>query len=358
MSDFDFSDWLAAEEGDRLLTQIAAKLSRQLHLMPKLCAALGINRNTESEPDIRLILKSELYIFIRDKSPYLSRQLFAAGTNQAAYLLMAFVHHLIDKQRNKADNPYGYLYKRAGDVLRADERFHLYAAANTGIKFSLENTGNMEIQSLADEHLAAILFPTDQVKALTYEKINRRTAITRLAEYFWHKVSELFGRQPIFIELNDFIQWIAQNVEMPAAEEKVAADTFFVGNVNGQGDQSFDVISQTPDDTYSPEQYRITPQTIEKWAGNFCHQLTPKEKDIFFLYHIEEHTLAEAAELLGYKGPSGPAYQLKQAEAKLQFFLRDLPLLSPEAGEEVDEAAFSRFMGFLGPILKNQLKKP
>jgi len=357
MSDFDISDWLAGDEGDRLLTQIASKLSRQMHLMPKLCAALGINRNTESEADIRLTLKSELYIFIRDKSPNLSRQLSAAGSNRAAYLLNAFVNHLIDKQRNKADNPYGYLYKRAGDVLRADERFHLYAAAHAGIKFSLENTGNIETQSLTDEHLAEIFFPTDQVTELTYEMVNRRSAITRLAEYFWHKVSQLFGRQPIYVQLNDFIQWIARNIEMPAADEKVAADAISAGNPNGQDNTGLDVTGLTPDDTYSPEQCRITPQTIEKWAGSFCHQLAPKEKAIFFLHHIEGHTLAKTAGLLGYKSPSGPAYQLKQAESKLQFFLRDLPKLSPEAGEEVDEEAFSMFLGVVGSILKDQLEK-
>ncbi|MFP4531472.1 MAG: hypothetical protein ACLFNS_02205 [Desulfobacterales bacterium] len=357
MSDFDFSDWLAGDEGDRLLTQIASKLSRQMHLMPKLCAALEIDQNTESEPDIRLILKSELYVFIRDKSSNLSRQLFAAGSNRAAYLLSAFVNHLIDKQRNKADNPYGYLYKRAGDVLRNDERFHLYAAAHAGIKFSLQNTGNIEIQSLTDEHLAEIPFPTDQVKELTYEMINRKSAIIQLAEFFWHKVSELFGRQPIFIQLNDFIQWIVRNIEMPATSEITAANAVFAGNPNGQDNPGLDVTGLTPDDTYSPERCRITPQTIEKWAGNFCHQLAAKEKAIFFLHHIKGHTLAKTAGLLGYKSPSGPAYQLKQAESKLQFFLRDLPKLSPEAGEEVDEEAFSMFLGFVGRILKDHHEK-
>ena len=357
MSDFDVSDWLAAEEGDRLLTQIASKLSRQMHLMPKLCAALGINRDTEFDSDIRLILKSELYMFIRNKGPDLNRQLFAAGTNRAAYLSTAFVRHLIDKQRNKADNPYGYLYKRSSDVLRADERFHLYAAAGSGIKFSLESTGNLEIQTLTDEHLAEIPFPADQVNELTYETINQRSAITRLAEYFWHKVSFLFGRQPIFIQLNDFIQWIARNVEMPAGSEKVAADAVYSGDPTGQDNHRFDLIGQAPDDTYSPEQCRITPQIIEKWAGTFCHQLTPKEKSIFLLHYIEGHTLAKTASSLGYKSPSGPAYPLKQAESKLKLFLRDLPKLSPEAGEDVDETAFSMFLGFVGTILKNQLEK-
>lgn len=177
MSDEEIINWLASSEADGLLTAIARRLARRLQLRPRLQSALGINLNTEAEGDIISILKSELYIFIRDKHAALRTQSPAAGVKPAAYLLASFENHCLDKTRKKDEAPYAYLYKRAGDVLRDSDIFHTVPIPQAGIAYSLEKENNTRIQPLPDEHLAAVAFPGARLAALTYAAVNRKEAM-------------------------------------------------------------------------------------------------------------------------------------------------------------------------------------
>ena len=55
------------------------------------------------------------------------------------------------------------------------------------------------------------------------------------------------------------------------------------------------------------------------------------------------------------QGSSGPKYVVDHVTAGLQFFLRDLPWLSPD---DLNEEAFALFFDSLFTLLKNQAAEP
>lgn len=176
--------------------------------------------------------------------------------------------------------------------------------------------------------------------------------MAELAQYFWYEVSALFDDRPVYVRLNDFIRWIAANIEMPATTAAPFAELGANTAPNAANPRER-VSDQIPDNNYTPGRFAPDSHTLRQWAANFACRLTNREQQVFYWHYIQEYKLGAVAEKLGYKSPSGPEYAASRAADKLRAFLRDLPLLSPDAFDEPDEAVFLTFMEFLGEFLKN-----
>ena len=333
--------WLESEEGQTALTRIARSVvadARSRYLSPEY---LKLESLYDSENELLAEIRQELALFILEKKS-LQERLTAEGDNFKAYLKTAFIHHWIDKTRRSNLDPWRNLYKRAATVLSQSSDFHTTVKGAQGTAFSMAHEC-VSITPSSSEDLSEIPFPDQIIESRDFDHINKKENLLALAAYFWKKVSGIYGKKPVLIDLRDLINWIGLHLTLsppkPAGEYQ-------------EGEKPFDhgaTIGSTPDTE------NFNPELVKHWAENFAETLNNKEKSVTYLAYKEEISLKDIAKELGYKGPSGPKYQLDQVENKLRFFLRDLPWLSHD---DLNEEAFSLFLDTLLFILKNSLPKP
>lgn len=332
-------DWLSKPETGALLDAAARsvlKAVRERKLSP-LFLKQGIRPDAppnELLPDIR----SEIVLFILENRRRIQERLASSGKMAGLELKNAFILYWLDKTRNPGSDPRRYLYKRVLDTLRKAKGFFIRSSRGSATVFSMANEG-ITIPGLSDEDLALVPLPEEIVGGAPSEALKRESTLIKLARYFWERVRDMWDGKPVWVSLADFTGWIGRwaAVDLPAAAgvdiDLAASPDLQAGAVG----QSFD------------------PEKIREWAEDFAGRLSGKEKAVFYLHQGSGLTLEAIAGRLGYGGPSGPHYQLDQVQAKLRFFLRDLPWMSPD---DLNEEAFSLFLDTLLSILKQAAAEP
>jgi hypothetical protein len=331
--------WLENPETQRALWRAARSLVKDVRLKQLSPAFLkqGIPWNETNFANLSEDIRSELILFILEHESKLQNRLTLSGKNCHYYLRRAFINHWIEKTRKPFRDYQRYLYKRAADNLRTSEDFFIFAKSPDGSRFSMVSPC-VPIPSLTSEDISEIPFPSRFAESLDYEVINKKAVIRRLAAYFWNRVSGMWENKPVCVDLRDFINWISRHVSIPS--------TTPVKRLTDEND-AWEIC---PDHSQRPDSLYFDPEQIKKWAGNFACRLNEKEKAVFVLRHRDGLCLKDIAELLGYKGSSGPKYFLDRAEHKLKFFLRDLPWLSPD---DLNEEAFSLFRETLLELMRD-----
>jgi len=331
--------WLESKEGQAVLAGIARSViadARSRNLSPAFLKLESLY-DPENE-EILTEIKQELALFILEKKG-LQKRLCAEGDNSRAYLKIAFVHHWIEKTRRSDVDPWRNLYKRTATVLSQSSDFQSFARGAQGTSFSMAPE-SVPITPLSLEDFSEIPFPDQTVESREFVHINKKDILLVLAAYFWKKVSGIYRGKPVLIDLRDFINWIGFYVTLSPVKP--------VGEYR-KGEQSPDQGSGIDS---IPDKDNFNPELVKHWAENFAGSLNEREKLVVFLVYHEGISLNRIAQKMGYKGPSGPKYQIDQVENKLKFFLRDLPWLSPD---DLNEDAFLFFLDTVLFILKKSL---
>ena len=335
--------WIESPQGrtamDRLARSVRdAVVSRNLPLS-------FINKDpfaSRTDSDLIEEIRSELVLFFLENAGHLEKHLMCGDRNFPAYMKQQFLSQWLSKARTPARDPYRYLYKRAQDLLRLEKDFFTHIKKGQSTAFS-KRPQNRAIPPLVDEDLRSIPFPPEYHNSPRDNAVKTKREILGLAGYFWDQVHTLWEQEPVWVDIRDFITWIAHNVPL----RRASGDTEFPAG-------GYDPLESPEEALRSGETY-WDPDGVKSWALIFFHQTDPKKLQIFQLFHQENKTLREIALKMGYKGSSGPKYAVDHVTAALQFFLRDLPWLSPD---DLNQEAFALFFDTLFTLLKNSATAP
>ena len=357
--------WLGSPAGEALTRKLAKRVYHRLHSHSlSLYRHGGESVAVESAEAAVLEIQSELTLFVLENRGGLQKRLMAAGAQKGAYLQTAFTNHLIDRSRNPAADPFRYMYKRVRDLMDSAPGFHLIAKPQKGSAFSMRPQ-NRFILPLDDEDLESIPFPYGRIQSVDFQSVNKKDAILELAAYFWKCVSRMWEDAPVWTDIRDFVRWLQRHISLgdPAVEERGDVSKNVRGKrrpeqKDGGGSYSDDIFESVPDVQAQPDRLYYDPDRIKTWAENFANGLSPKEAEVFYLRYEAGMGFEEIANKLGYQGPSGPKYRLDQIEAKLRYFLVDLPWVSPDGRQNPNPEAFDLFQNTLLLFLKKSFTEP
>jgi len=338
-SDRDFSDlrlWMESPEGRMMMDRLAHSV-RDTVVSRNLPLSFVSKDPFGSRTDSTLLeeIHSELVIFFLENAGQVERRLMSGDRNFPFFIKQRFLSRWLSGSRNPSTDPFRYLYKRAQDLLREQEGFFTLAKKGRSTAFS-KKPQNRAIPPLVEEDLRIIPFPPEYNRSPHDGAIKTKAAILGLADYFWGQIHELWGKEPVWVDIRDFISWIGLHVPLKRA----------AGEAEFQQDSC---ESQAPHEGY------WDPAAVKSWALLFFNQIDRKQLLVFQLFHQENLTLKRIALKMGYKGSSGPKYVVDHITARLQFFLRDLPWLSPD---DLEEEAFALFFDTLFALLKNSAPAP
>jgi len=285
-------------------------------------------------------IRQELALFILENRRL--HKVLSESKNFSTYLKTAFINRWIGKTRLPHADPWRSLYKRAATVLRRSADFHISTRRGGGTAFSMA-VGHSPVPPLSSEDMEEIPFPDEMLEKREIDFVKKGKIMLELASYFWRQVSGAHGDKPVLVDLRDFIEWIRAHVMLSPMKMETKSP--------GGGDP----LDLAIESGANPEKIYFDNDLVSQWAKNFAGRLTRTEKMVAYLVHQAGLSLKDIAMKLGYRGPSGPKYQLDRFEDKLRFFLRDLPWLSPD---DLNEEAFSFFLESLFLILKTSLDEP
>ena len=358
--------WLGSPAGEALTRKLAKRVYHRLHShsLP-LYRHGGESVAVETAEAAVLEIQSELVLFLLENRGGLQKRLMAAGAQKGAYLQTAFINHLIDRSRNPAANPFRYMYKRVRDLMDAAPGFHLIAKPPKGSAFSMRSRSRF-ILPLDDEDLESIPFPYGRIQSVDFQSVNKKDAILELAAHFWEYVSKMWEDAPVWTDIRDFVRWLQRHVSLsdPAIEERGDVSDNIRGKRRPEQKDataefySHDSIESVPDTQAQPDRLYYDPDRIKTWAEQFANRLNRKEAEVFYLRYEAGMGFEEITEKLGYQGPSGPKYRLDKAEAKLRYFLMDLPWVSPDGRQSPNPEAFDLFRNTLLLFLKKSFREP
>jgi hypothetical protein len=332
-------NWLGKPETGALLDSAAKSVLKNVR--ERKLSPLFLNQEVRPDAQTDELLediRSELVVFILENRRGIQERLILARERAGLELKNAFVLYWLDKTRNPKSDPRRYLYKRVLDAVRRSEGFSVRSIRGKASGYSLAQR-SIDVPALSEEDLASVPFSVDMVGKAGLEALKHESTLLELARYFWERVSVMWGGKPIWVSVADVTRWIGRAipVDLPTATD---------GGVD---------LAASPDHPLGPGGRYFDPEKVKAWAGQFACRLREREKVAFYLYQGAGLKLEGIAERIGYGGPSGVHYQLDQVHAKLRFFLRDLPWLSPE---DLNEEAFSLFLETLLSILKESAGEP
>lgn len=297
---------------------------------------------TRTDSDLFQEIRSELALFLMEKAGPLKRHLICGHRNFPALVKQRFISQWLTGARTPARDPFRYLYKRTQDLLRDQERFFTLSNEGRSTAYSMRGQ-NRSIPPLIKEDLKSIAFPAGFTRRGSGAAVKTKAEILGLATCFWKGIFDLWGKEPVWVDIRDFISWIALHVPLNriSMADEFPREAFEFRGPEGAASQA--------DGAY------WDPAVVKSWALRFFQQMDRKQLRIFRLFHQENQTLKEIARKMGYKGSSGPKYVVDHVTARLQFFLRDLPWLSPD---DLNEEAFALFFDTLFALLKNRAAEP
>lgn len=300
-----------------------------------------------TKEDLYQHIESELCIYLIENRRNIQKRLMAPGISKEKTLKNEFIKYCRDKHRNK--DIFKSFYKHAADTLRATDLFFSDTKSDNERElkytaFSMK-ASSRKIHPIERATLCQIAFP-QHICRINYKAVNKGKAILELAAYFWERICGIYG-MPVKINLKDFVSWIQMSVFFPDIrnEDSIDKET----EENGKGSK---IIIEDEPHNFEPN--------LQKWAKNFAATLADRDKLIFFLRYHEDLDLKSIAAQSGFKGAPGPKGRLNIIDEKLKSFLRPLPRLSPEPGDELplNEMDFELFMEILLKNLKKAIETP
>lgn len=336
-------EWMESPQGSALIDRLAHSVrdtvvSRNLPLS-------FINKDpfgSRTDSDLFQEIRSELVLFLLENADQLKRHLMCGDRNFPALVKQRFIAQWLTGARTPARDPFRYLYKRTQDLLRDQEGFFTLSNKGRSTAYS-RRAQNRTIPPLIKEDLRSIPFPPEFIRRRSDAAVKIKADILGLAAYFWDRIYDLWGKEPVWVDIRDFISWVALHVPL----NRISMASEFPHD----GFESRGFMGET---SKADERY-WDPVAVKSWASQFFHQIDRKKLLIFQLFHQENQTLKAIARKTGYKGSSGPKYVVDHVTAGLQFFLRDLPWLSPD---DLNEEAFALFFDTLFTLLKNSATEP
>ncbi len=334
---------MASPEGQALIERLARAVRDVVLFRSLPLSALHKDPfGPASDSDLLNELRSELSVFILENAASLEPYITGGDRHFAAYVKQRFLSWWLTVSRTPARDPSRYLYKRTQDVIRKEEGFFTQVRKGRSTLYSIYEQ-NRAIPGLTEEDLRSVPLPPEHKGNGDYQAVKARSTLVKLAAYFWQEIYRMWQNGPIWVAIQDFIDWMGLHVSLKRVfrENGLFQDGSgfeeFIASAQGVDEQSWD------------------PEAVESWASNFFYQVSPKALHMFQLFHQAKWTLREIAQEMGYQGSSGPKYVVDQITRKLQFFLRDLPWLSPD---DLSEDAFSHFFDMLFSLLKKDVSKP
>lgn len=291
-------DWLARPDHQEQLTAIARHLSDELHARR---LALPFGRDGDGPPDADDV-RSELVLFLLERGARLTPLARFGSPGWERYLRTAFVRHCIDRARRPDGDGFRYGYKRTARALRGAPGFHLRVLGRNALAFSRRIPAEA-VPPFSAEDFRDISFPAETFREGTENPGSGAAALRRLADHFWQEAARLWDGRPIWVDMRDFVDWMRRFQPADVPRLPVFPDGALPGG-------------------FDPVRVRV-------WGERAADILTRREADALRMRYGDGRRLREIADALGYRGPSGAAYALRQAEARLRGFLGDLPGLSP-----------------------------
>lgn len=334
--------WLETAEAQALIRRAAGLVLREAKERRLAFSFIGISDGFDVSDDLlREEIASALNLFILENRRNIQQTLRIVGANRGLVLQYTFLQQWLDATRTPKTDRWRYFYKRTVDVLR--QAVHIRRKpARRGTLYSLAEN-NIAIPDPTPEDLEAVPFLDHVLSARTFKALNKACVILALAEHFWKGMSARWEGKAIWVPVRVFVRWTSTHVPLEAGtasdlprQARVEVDTLAAANTGR-------------------ETHHLDAGQITQWAERFARTLEQEESIAFALYHGEGRTLAQVAQEMGYRGPSGPSYVIGKATEKLKCFLRDLPGLSPP---DVNHEAFCVFVQELLAALKRLRPKP
>jgi hypothetical protein len=335
--------WLETDAAQRLLGKLAQRVAFDLSEAkiqpPFLEVPAGSNE------DVLPVLKSELALFILEDRAQIKALIAARDPNLSRYLQQAFLNHCRDLARRSGLDPLRYFRKRAVEAFRHSHRIHRKLRDGRFLMFSL-HAENEEMRLPQDFEHCAIELPRRLAENLDYSAACKKDNLIELAVHFWSHLSGILDGRRFWVDLRDFVKWVACYVPMHVGVESEEV-----------GEPSETLGSKNPDpwDAVAPGDQPLplpTNEQLEALAAAFAGRLDQEERGVFYYRSFEKMKWGEIARLTGFKGPSGPSYRFECAKAVLKNLLREWPGLSPE---DEDPETTDRFLEKLQAILKKTL---
>jgi hypothetical protein len=331
------ADWLETEAAQRLLEKIARKVAFDLaeaRIQPPFMELPGWRPE-----EILPVLMSELSLFILEDRAHIKALIAARDPNLPRYLHQAFMNRCKDLVRHPGLDSLRYFRKRAGEVLRQSKWFHKELKDGRFLMFSL-HADSEEGRLPQDFEHCAIELPRGLAEGLDYPAACRKNNLVELAVHFWNRVSSMLDGRRIWIDLRDFVNWVACYVPMHGIVKHAEE----VGPSDDPNTNTLDSLEAAPINLPPP-----TDDQLEALAAAFAARLDKKDQAVFYYRFFESMSLEEVARKAGFKGPSGPSYRFEEAKDVLKSLLREWPGLSPE---DEDPETLGRFLDKLRGILK------
>lgn len=334
--------WLTTGEAQSLVKRAARSVLRMARQKGCSFAFIGFDSAMSLENGAILDdIESELKLYILEDRRGIQEKILLSGPKAGWVLQHGFMQDWIDASRRRESDRWRYLYKRAVEGMRAYPEFARKGGRKEGIFYSLAEE-SVFIPELSEEDFGCIVLPETMLPSASYDDLKSSEKILGLAKYFWNELSAQWGGKTVWVPVRSLINWIARHVDL-SYERRVDS-----------GRDQRDPLEAIPDERSLPEAL-FDGEAVARWAERFAASLDRNEGVAFSLHCGDGLTLAEVAERLGYKNPSGPSYLIDKTKQKLKRFVRDLAWLSPP---DLNEEAWSLFTNALFSHLKKNHPKP
>jgi hypothetical protein len=339
------ANWLEKKGTQILLEKLAKAIASDLRhnkILPPFLESSATNPE-----DVLPVLKSELALFILDDRARIQALVVAGDSNFSRYLRHAFINHCKDLVRTSGLDPLRYFRKRSGEVLRQSARIHTSLKNGRFTVFSLHGE-NEEAALPSDLELCSIPLPGRLSQGLDYTVACKKENLLDLAVHFWEKLSAILHGRRVWVDLKDFVNWVACYVPMfvtTAPEESADYPAEPVSEKPG-------TRAQTPCLSEVQPLPRPADEQLDTLVSSLAARLDKKDKAVFYYRYFQVMSWDDVARRTGFSGPSGPSYRYAGVIAQLKSFLREWPGLSPE---DEDLETMGLFWDKLHAVLKEAL---
>jgi hypothetical protein len=335
--------WLETEAAQRLLEKLAQRIAFDLgnaRIQPPFLELPGYHME-----DVLPVLRSELALFILEDRARIKALVAARDPNLPRYLHQAFLNRCRDLARRSGLDPWRYFRKRTREVFRLSPRIHRELKDGRFLMFSL-HVENEVVRLPQDFEHCTIELPRRLAESLDYSAACKEGNLLDLAVHFWSRLSGILNGRRIWVDLRDFVKWVACYVPMHIGIESAEGEGPS-GEPDSKNPDPWDLVTSGVQPLPQP-----TDEELEALAAAFAARLDQEDRAVFYYRFFEKMKWGEIARRTGFKGPSGPSYRFEDAKAVLKGLLREWPGLSPE---DEDIETMDRFWEKLRAILKKTL---
>ncbi|WP_028322795.1 hypothetical protein [Desulfatiglans anilini] len=327
--------WIDSPGCFAVLERCAATVSRKIK-------ALNLSSRQWPYEDNRE-LAAEIWAFLKEKKecslpPDLLRLLQDADWSRfAGYLGTLFLNHALDRLRTREMSPWHALYRRVRQALSNADGIH-YKAGRGAAFYSWESGDERPvippIHDLSMDETDWAMDPADAVKQANLAALSKsfeRLLVERTGIHGW-------------VPVRSFVSFLGEL--FPALLESYREVPLPDGDAPGPGGPYL----APPSDPGPTAEEAAALAELAPLAQRFVKAIDDRKRAVLHLKYGMDLSLEEMARRLGYKGPSGPLYQLNLAEDALRGFCSLWPGLSPE---DLDEHLFGEFVARVLELCKS-----